>query len=190
MSNNTFTSKNGVQVMIHPDSHPHRMDLVEEVVSLMTVPTDGSTIYRETVDLGRVIGVDHLVELKDGCKVYETRRPIFNGDGTIRKYRDGVTPMVLNQEPADTTQMTIVICVAREPEEFVGKWVVVTMFEGAQGMPEPWDAKCKDDPELKAASRKFWATHALVPTEREWQIIAQELFDEMQKCHHQLGYNC
>ena len=176
---NVFMSKNGIEVRIHPESHPHRMDLLEEAIAAVELPTD-STFFKQTVDLGHIIGVDHLVETDGNSKIVMLRR----GN------RAGLTPMVINQGAAETSRVTVICCVATDPEEYAGRWVVVTLFEGEQGMPEPWDKKCENNPELKAKCRKFWNEHALVPTPTEMLEITEMLFDEMQKCHHQLGYNC
>lgn len=174
---NVFMSKNGIEVRLHPESHPHRTDLLEEAIAKITLPS-GQTFYRTTVDLGRVVGVDHLVSTDENSKViYITR-----GN------RNGQTPMVINQDAKETSKVTIVLCVATDPEEFAGKWVVVTLFEGDPGMPEPWDRKCEGNPELKAACQKFWNEHALVPTEAEWPLVANELFNCVEERKRELGW--
>ena len=176
---NVFMSKNGVEVRIHPESHPHRMDLLEEAIAAIELPTD-STFFKQTVDLGHIIGVDHLVKTSGNSKIVMLRR------GS----RAGLTPMVINQGAAETSRVTVICCVATDPEEHAGRWVVVTLFEGEQGMPEPWDKKCDGNQELKAKCQKFWDEHALVPTPSEMQEIVEMLFDDLQKAHHQPGYNC
>lgn len=56
-----YVSKDGVKVFVHPtESHPHRWDLIEEVIRNLTI---GDRVFvLETLDLGRIIGVNHLVE--------------------------------------------------------------------------------------------------------------------------------
>lgn len=160
-------SMNGIEVYLHPESHPHRTDLLGEVISKITLPED-ATFYRTTVDLGRIIGVDHLVEAdEDHNKVVRV----------VRGNRAGWTPMVLDVEPVETSKVTIVLCVATEPKGYAGKWVVVTLFEGEPGLPEPWDKKCQNDKALHEKSLKFWRTHALVPAnEDEWKAVIDELY--------------
>lgn len=160
---------NGVEIYAHPAGHPHRPDLLVETISKITL-NDGETFHRETVDLGRVIGKDHLVETTSEDYIVYLRR----GN------RAGETRMVL-KEAKDTSNVTIVLCVARKddetPDELVGKWVVVTLFEGNPGEREPWDNTFIDaDINEKAAAAKakaenFWATHALVPTDDEMKQI-------------------
>ena len=59
-----YSSKNGVKVFIHPEvSCSHRPDLDKEVISKINI--DGCSFIRETINLGRVIGKDYLVETED-----------------------------------------------------------------------------------------------------------------------------
>lgn len=176
---NSYTSKNGIQVFVHPTgSHPHRFDILGEAISLINIPDDRG-YYKETVDLGHIIGFDHLVELNDDAMVYEMHRPIFNEDGTIKEYRKGTSPMVLNQLPNETSRVTVVMCVDRDPDELQGKWCIITLFEGEEGEPEPWNDRVKNDPAQLAKSIDFFATHGFVPTEREWPVIAREMFSKL-----------
>lgn len=143
-------SNNNITVYAHPEGHPHREDILAEAINKISLPTD-ATFHRETVDLGRVIGVDHLVETNDDAQVVMFRR----GN------RPGESRMVLNQPAAPTSKVTIVLCVATDPEELAGKWVVVTAFEGEQGKPEPFDRRAT------AEDAAWWEHHALVPTPEE-----------------------
>jgi len=171
MENNTFApialSANGIKVYNHPAGHPHRPELLAETISKLVLE---GTFCRKTIDLGRTIGKDHLVETAEGDHIVYLRR----GN------RAGETRMVL-KEAADTSFVTIILCVARKdeetPDELVDKWVVVTLFEGQPGEREPWDNSFIDADvdegvaALKAKSEMFWATHALVPTEEEKKAI-------------------
>lgn len=169
MSINTITpiatSSNGIEVYRHPESHSHRPDLDSEVISKITIPED-TTFFRGTVDLGRIIGKDHLIETEEGDMIVYLQR----GN------RPGKSRMVL-KEADDTSFVTIIACVASEeegtPTELVGKWILVTLFEGRPGEREPFDRAFADgkNPEGKAAAETFWATHALVPTEEELEQI-------------------
>lgn len=170
MSINTITtigiSANGINVYRHPESHSHRPELDTEVISKITLPED-NTFFRGTVDLGRVIGKDHLVET--------------NNEDTIvylqRGNRPGKSRMVL-KEADNTSFVTIIACVAKEeegtPAELVGKWILVTLFEGKPGEREPFDRAFENNPEGKVVAEAFWATHALVPTEEEKIKILEE----------------
>ncbi len=172
-------SANGISVYNHPESHSHRPDLNAEVINKITLPDD-STFFREVVDLGRVIGKDHLVETQEKDTIVYLQR----GN------RPGKSRMVL-KEAEDTSFVTIIACVACEeegtPTELVGKWILVTLFEGKPGEREPFDRSFADgkNPEGKAAAEAFWATHALVPTEQEKIQILEENevdVDDLKNC--------
>lgn len=163
------TTANGVEVYAHPAGHPHRPELLVETIGKIVLSED-KTFHRETVNLGRIIGKDHLVKTTDEDYIVYLRR----GN------RAGETRMVI-KEAADTSFVTIVLCVARKdketPDELVGKWVVATLFEGQPGEREPWDNSFIDkdvDKNVMNAYLKaeaFWATNALVPTEEEMKQI-------------------
>lgn len=162
-------SANGIPMYIHPESHSHRPDLNVEVISKIVLPED-NTFYRNTIDLGRIIGKDHLVETDEHDTIVYLQR----GN------RPGRSRMVL-KEADDTSFATIIACVAKEedgtPAELVGKWILVTLFEGKPGEREPFDRAFTNadiDEGVAAAKEKaeaFWATHALVPTEEELEQI-------------------
>ena len=169
MNNLIAVSKNGIEVFSHPETHSHRPDLNAEVISKIELPTD-RTFVRTTVDLGRVIGKDHLVEIESDSIDFYWKR----GN------RPGLSHMVL-QDADDTQYVTVILCVAREeegtPSELVGKWILVTLFEGCPGEREPFDRSFErknEDEEVAEAYQKsvdFWDTHALVPTDSEMEEI-------------------
>lgn len=153
-------TKNGTPVHQHPTaSHSHRPDLDAEVIGKLTVE-EGQTFLRQTIDLGRNIGEDHLVGTADGDLIAFARR----GN------RAGESRFVLNRAATPTTKVTIVACVDRDPGETQGLWCLVTLFEGEPGCREPWDASLKTE-EAKAEAEAFWTTHALVPTEEERRTL-------------------
>lgn len=153
-------TQNGIPVYEHPvASHSHRRDLDREAIGKLVVDK-GQTFIRETVDLGRIIGVDHLVETADGDLIAYARRGNRAGD----------TRFVLNREAAPTSKVTIVACVDRDPGETQGLLCLVTLFEGEPGDREPWDQNLKT-PEAKAQAEAFWANHALVPTKEERKTL-------------------
>ena len=165
----SFTSKNGIEVFVHPTSHIHNEAILEETIANIELPTDSGFI-RTTIDLGHVIGYDHQVKRREDAKVVMIQR----GN------RAGLTPIVINQLPEETSLVTFVACVDTDPDEFQGKWCVITCFEGEQGMPEPWDRKCENNPELKAKCQKHWEENALTGTETEIRQVAEKLYDEVQ----------
>ena len=162
------TSKNGIEVFLHPESHSHRPDLNTEAISKITLPE--GTFHRETVDMGRIIGKDHLVEIEPDSITFYWKR----GN------RSGASHMVL-QDADDTKYVTVILCVCRKeegtPSELIGKWILITLFEGCPGKQEPFDKEFEnkaEDEKVAEAYRdsvNFWETHALVPTEKEMKEI-------------------
>lgn len=169
-------SANNIPVFVHPESHSHRPELNAEVIGKIVLPED-STFFRTTVDLGRIIGKDHLVPMN----IYADTWFMWK-----RGNRPGESRMVL-KEAQDTSLATIVLCVAHEetgtPAELVGKWILVTLFEGKQGEREPFDRAFADgkNPEGKAKSEAFWKENGLVPTESEKEEIIDWAIKEEKK---------
>lgn len=136
--------------------HPHRLDLLEEAVSL--VDTKDRSYMMETVDLNRVIGKDHYVKTEKGDTCFFMER----GN---RGYK---TRFVLNKDAPDTTKITVGIAMGDASDgPLEGKYILFTLFEGELAPKEPSDPRLKD--EEREESEKAWATHALVPTEAELQ---------------------
>ena len=155
MTNNAIiaTTADGIDVYLHPQaSHSHRPDL--DVETIEKVRVDGRPFVRETVDLGRVIGVDHLVETTDADVVISARR----------ENNDHPSNMVLGRKPIPTSKVSVVLCKCgpEDGEDWNGKYVLITLFEGDLGMPEPVGRNAEDKDCVA-----FWKTHALVPTEEE-----------------------
>lgn len=155
-------SNNGINVYdatsIGGHIHQGVMPIINEVISKVNLE---GTFVRETVNMGKVIGKDHLVETVDDDIIVYMKR----GN------REGKSRMVLKNAD-DTTFVTIILCVANEGD-FHDDWVVVTSFEGKPGEREPWDDSLKTE-EQKEAAEAFWSTHALVPTEEELEQIKKE----------------
>lgn len=153
-------SKDGIPVYYHPTaSHSHRPDLDAEVISKIVIGDRG--FIRETVDMGRTIGVDHLVAVGDQEVCTYMRRHNHPGESKF----------VLTKEAQPTSFVTIIICQDRDPGETQGKHCLVTLFEGKPGEREPFDVNIQNNPEALKTSREFWAHHALVPTEEELKDI-------------------
>ena len=158
MNTNTETlialSSNGTEVHSHHEAHPHRIDIAKEVIGKMTIPaapadpSDRSqTRHAETVDLGREIGINHLVEVSPEDEVIY----VYRGDRTWE------TPMVF--KPGTLETRACAVCFWAEE-----KWILWTLFEGAdgEGLPEPGcDRYNNGTPEFQKACDEFWATHAI-----------------------------
>ena len=156
---NSYMTKDGVEVVVADGvSHSHRDDLNEEVISKLVA--GDQPFIRETISPGRIIGKDHLVERGDDDDLYFHSR---NGN-------EHKSVFALNREAVDTDKATVVIAKGGpEDGELEGKMVLVTLFEGDPGMPEPYGRNDTEE------CRAFWETHALVPTEKERLEIADEM---------------
>lgn len=162
---NIFKSLNGTNIFAIEEAHPHRIDLSAEAIAKMVVPTApadpadrNQTRVCETVDLGRVIGQNHLVEINEDDLTFMWDRG--------RGYE---SHMVLKETEDETRLTTVLFWDANN-----SRWVLWTNFEGVEGFPEPGsDRYNKGSDEFKALCREFWKTHALVPTEEERKKIEE-----------------
>ena len=151
-------SGDGVPIYNHPEGHSHRPDLDSETICKINI--NGRDFVKETVNLGRSIGYDHLVKTHYGDEI------VFHQRGN-RPYK---SRMVLNRDATQTENVTIIICkCGKEDGELSGKYALVTLFEGEPGMPEPYGFHKDDD-----GCIQFWKHHALVPTEKELAEIMIE----------------
>ena len=147
-------SSNGTEVHSHPEAHPHRLDIAKEVIGKMTIPVSpadpsdrSQTRHVETIDLNREIGINHLVEVSPEDEVIY----VYRGD---RKWE---TPMV--RKPGTPETRACAVCFWADE-----KWVLWTLFEGAdgEGLPEPGcDRYNNGTDEFKKACDEFWKTHAI-----------------------------
>lgn len=108
------------------------------------IEVNGRPFLMDTVDLGRIVGVDDCVAVTDADDVRLLQR----------KSRRGLSRIVFGREAEPTRLLTIGICLDDD-----GLLTVFTGFFGAKAPKEPWD--CKNDNE-RSESEAFWATHALV----------------------------
>lgn len=172
--NNTINpiaiSANNIEIFARAegDKHYHRPDLHIEALKKIELPINGGFKFA-VIDMGHIIGVDHLVETTPEDTIIYLKR----GN------RSGFSRMVLNRKADETQFVTAILCKNTDPADpdFLpgteGKWVLVTLFEGNPGEKEPWDrafTKSDENPEVAKALAKswaFWANHALVPTPEE-----------------------
>ena len=151
-------TKDGIEVHeIDGVSHSHRADLNEEALGMIKIGDRG--FVRDVISFGRTIGCDHLVETKDEDEIVRMSR---NGN----EYE---TRFVMNKEAEPTDKATVIIAKGGpEDGDLEGKYILVTLFEGDPGMPEPY-GRNEGDP----ACISFWETHALVPTPEQRAMIEE-----------------
>lgn len=147
-------TRDGSAVYAVDQSHCHRPDLAAEALARVIVP-DAADFVLQTVDMGRVIGVDHLLTTQPGDPIVFMRR----GD------RPYPSRMVL-KEAAPTSLVTVILCREDAPGELHGELILATLYEGQPAEREVGDPSLTT-PEAIARSEDFWATHALAPTEVE-----------------------
>ena len=154
-----YKTKDGIEVHeIKGVSHSHRTDLNEEALGMIKIGDRG--FVRDVISLGRTIGVDHLVETKDGD---ESARMSRNGN-------EDETRFVMNKEAEPTDKATVIIAKGGpEDGDLEGKYILVTLFEGDPGMPEPY-GRNEGNPDCIS----FWESHALVPTPEQRAMIKAE----------------
>lgn len=159
---NYYETLDGVKVYVwEGNSHSHRPDLNEEVIGKVAI--NDRPVIGEVVDMGRVIGLDHLVESHPDDDLF-----LFD------RGRGYESPMVLNRPPEPTQKVTVVICKGSEEDgEYNGKYILITLFEGEPGMPEPFGEYLGDE-----ACEAFWETHVLVPTDEELKKIFETYRDD------------
>lgn len=143
----------GIEIYMHPQiSKSDRPDLDVETIERTRI--DGRPYVRETVDLGRTVGFERIVETNDSdVAIYARRGSNF--------YPSDV---VLGRKPIPTSKVSIALrrLGPESGEEWNGKYVLIALFEGTSVMPEPIGRNAKD-----AECVAFWKTHAIVPTEEE-----------------------
>lgn len=144
-----YKTKDGIEVHeIRGVSHSHRTDLNEEALGMIEIGDRG--FVRDVVSFDRIIGRDHLVETKDEDEIIRMSR---NGNEYETKF-------AMNRETEPTDKATVIIAKGGpEDGDLEGKYILVTLFEGDPGMPEPY-GRNENSPECIS----FWENHALVPT--------------------------
>lgn len=181
-------SKNNIEVFDHPESHLHfDGDLLSEVIGKVNL--EGTFHPLETIDMGRIIGEDHLIETDKWSPVLHMARPArYDENGDVVSIRPGESRMTF--EPAEPTRfISIGLCVCDEendPNGLNGKWCIFTVFEGKPGEREPWDRAFADgkNPEGLQKAIEFWEgtesspAHALSMTKQEREYFKQKIKED------------
>ena len=152
----------------HLKAHQGIIDLIPEIASRVTLPTDGSRLASQ-ISLGRVVGQTSLINTK---KIGLSETAWF----AVRKNRMKASRVVPDANPVDTDLVSIV---ANPVEK--DSYELVTAWFGAMAPKEPWDPDLTDDPSAYEESINFWCRHALVhdlavmdePFESTWKKVLQ-----------------
>lgn len=141
------TLASGEEVFLTPTGHyhdnPELMALLPEALEKVTA--QDRTFIKESLDLGRVIGVSRCIPTLDSDEIVYAQRV----------GRAGLTRFVKNRAPIETNFLTLILKKKKEAYE------VVTTFIGPAAEREPWDKNIKTEAE-KTAAENFWFNHALV----------------------------
>lgn len=116
--------------------------LPEALGKLDLTSVKNGEIVTLTHDFGRVIGHNICVETSGDDIIVWAQRP----------GRRGLTRLVKNRQPEETSSLTI----ALKKDDSEGYFVVLTSYIGGRSGLEPWDQRATDDDKL------FWANHALI----------------------------
>ena len=149
----------------HLEAHPGILDLIQEIASRVTLPTDGCRLASQ-ISLGRIVGQSSLINTK---KIGLSETAWF----AVRKNRMKARRIVPDAGPADTDLVSII---ANPVEK--DSYELVTAWFGAMAPKEPCDPDLADDPAAYEESINFWCSHALVhdlavmdePFESTWYI--------------------
>ena len=153
----------------HLGAHPGILDLIPEIASKVSLPTDGSRLACQ-ISLGRVVGQSSLIDTK---KIALSEKTWF----AVRKNRMKASRVVPDASPVDTDLVSIV---ANPVEK--NSYELVTAWFGEFAPKELWDPNLTDDPSAYKASINFWCRHALVyvpevmdePFESTWEDIVND----------------
>ena len=133
----------------HLKAHPGILDLIPEIVSKVTLPTDGSRLARQ-VSLGRVVGQSSLINTQ---KIGLSETAWF----AVRKNRMKASRVVPDAGPVHTDLVSIV---ANPIEK--NSYELVTAWFGTMAPKEPWDPDLADVTSAYDESINFWCSHALI----------------------------
>ncbi|MBQ8299162.1 MAG: hypothetical protein IJX99_04740 [Clostridia bacterium] len=131
-------------------------EALADAISRITV--GAAPFSRHTISLDHVVGHDRCVKVAPEDKIVMWQRP----------GRSGKTPMFASaKSQVETKDVNVVLCFDNEE---LCEYVVITAFTGVDAPQEPWDPRVRN----LEFSTKFWAEHALVPTEEEISLMKAE----------------
>lgn len=131
----------GEIVVDRPNSHAHIGEMALET-ALGYVNSFGRDFLVEEVYMGEPVGFSVCVETDESDEIVYAYRP----------NRSGPTRFVMNREPVQTEEVTIIL----KRTEDIGRMVLISAWAGGKAEPEPWDRNATE------ASQDFWKNHALI----------------------------
>jgi len=148
-----FISTNGKEVFVtaetkkHLSAHPDVLEFIEEAVAKVHIP-DTASLFKETISLGREIGISSLIETKP-------IRPDEETDFAMRVEREYPVRVSLNAKGSACDSVTLKIVF----DEKSKKYFLITAYIGPNTPSNPYYTNRTSD-EYKE-SLEFWCSHAL-----------------------------
>jgi hypothetical protein len=148
-----FLSANGKEIFVteetkrHLSAHPDVVEFFEEAISKANIP-EGTTRFKETINLGREVGISSLIETKPILPDEET-------DFAMRIEREYPVRISLNVEGSACDSVTLKIVFDEKSQ----KYFLITAYIGQNTPSNPYYTDRATD-EYKE-SLDFWCSHAL-----------------------------
>ena len=150
----------------HLRAHPDVLPFLNEALDKFDYSQlKEGEVFRQEVEMGRIIGLTGCVRTVDGDQICHA----------IRKGREWPSRFVMNLIGEQCKTVTVVMKAGR-PGMFDRPHCLLTAYIGYIAMREPGDPSIETEEEF-AASMKFWSTHALVWTggQNVTQVINHEV---------------
>lgn len=138
------------KTLTHLEVHPKIIDYLLEAISQIYLPEKEDERVRVEIDLKKVVGKSSLIKTES----------ITNNSDTYfskRKGREGPSRVLLNQDPQETS----IISIIAEPKD-EKQYNLVSAWYGPIAPKEPWDNSLIKDKKALDESLSFWCCHALV----------------------------
>lgn len=140
----------------HLQAHGAILPLLEEVASLITLPSNDN-FYRQELCLHRIIGQNGCVATR---KITASTPSIF----ALRTGRHLPSRVAVGFKPVDCDTVSV-LAACRQ-----GQWHLITAYIGNLAPREPHDPYFRNHPEALPEALDFWCSHALV-YEADWSNL-------------------
>lgn len=132
----------------HLEAHPEVGGLLQEAMSLLELPRDGSFLARE-IDFGRLVG-------RTGCVSAPTVDLGSEATFALRVGRRKPSRVVVGVQGPEVSTVVVLAFADRQVK---GTYVLITAYVGQLAPKEPWDAAPGAERE---EAFKFWSQQALI----------------------------
>ena len=138
------------KTQFHLEAHHKIVDYLPEAISKIFLSKKEENRIRFEIDLKKIVGESSLIK---------TEPITYNSDTyfSIRMGRDAPSRVVLDQNPLETSIISIVI----EPKD-ENNYTLISAWYGRIAPKEPLDKSLIKDKNFLNESLRFWCCHALV----------------------------